>query len=80
MISDQETKEIGVEIKIGGLVFCPICGKRNEVTMTYRQYDPLHNDPKDIFQNKHHRFHCSSCGSNVEFRLLWEWGIEKALK
>lgn len=58
------------DIKVGSLIFCPICGNRTEVTMSYREHTRA-------LDTKHHRFHCSFCGSNVEFSLIWDLDIDK---
>ena|SRR5215212_7521506 len=74
------------EVKVGGLVFCPMCGERNEVTMSFRGGGPekecdgdgSSNNNNNIFTTtRSNRFHCSSCGSNVEFKLIWDWDIDK---
>jgi transposase-like protein len=70
----KEKKEQEEEIKVGGKVYCALCGSKNEITMTYAQ------NKGDPFTSQFNRFHCSSCGSNVEFRLIWDWDIEKVYR
>ena len=62
-----------VIITVGTFAHCAVCGQRNEVTMSYTQDDI----GDDALATRYFRFHCSSCGSNVEFRILWDWDIDK---